>query len=167
MIIPHLGGFFQFLPFVIPIPRNPPDEVKTPPGVSPTDDTPRTLCILAIVKLQIKKHKRIQMYSMKCKSPLRRNQEAKMGSSGEQIRAAGGQKGVPISPFRGPRQRGCRTRGPRPQKRGSKLVQNHRHRGEARESRYFPGGEWPPEGLAQQIEENVNMCSPRPPQAFF
>ena len=55
-------GIFQFLPFVVPIPRNPPDEVKTPPGVSPTDDTPRTLCLLAVVKLQIKKHDTIHIF---------------------------------------------------------------------------------------------------------
>ena len=79
---------------------------------------------------------------MKCRSPLRRNQEAKMGSSREQIRAKRGQKGGPICPFRGPRQRRCRTKGPRPQKRSSKLIQNRRHRAQARESRYFVTGEY-------------------------
>ena len=52
--------------------------------------------------------------------------------SGGQMKAKRGPKGGQISPFRGPRQRGCRTIRPRPQKRGSKLVENRRHRGEAR-----------------------------------
>ena len=76
-------------------------------------------------------------FKMKCGGPLGRILEAKMGPSGAQIRAKRGQKGVQISTFRGPRQRGFRTRGPRHQNRGSKLVENRRHRGEARKSVYF------------------------------
>ena len=60
-----------------------------------------------------------------------------MGSSGEQIQASGDQKGVPSSPFRAPRQRGCKAKGPRPQKRDSKLVQNRRHVDEVRKGVYF------------------------------
>ena len=79
----------------------------------------------------------VEEVKMGSRGPLGRVLEAKMGSSGEQIRARRGQKGGQISPFRGPRQMGFRTRGPRPQKRGSKLFENRRHRGEARKSVYF------------------------------
>ena len=48
-----LGGSFELHPFVIPIPRNPPNEIQEPHihGIPPTDDTPRRLCILGFVML--------------------------------------------------------------------------------------------------------------------
>ena len=90
------------------------------------------------------------------------------GVSGGQIRAKRGPKGGSNHPILGAKTEGVqnqRTKAPKERVQISRKSSSSR--GRSQKCVFRSCGVWPPEGLAQQVRENVKICSPLVQEALF